>query len=102
MNNLLDQTKVLLATANRSKITELSLLLADFQLQTMASARFIFGGFSLDEPGPDYRANAANKALVASQRTGLVTLSDDSGIEVDALAGEPGFLSARYAGERCE
>lgn len=57
-----------------------------------------FGRIELSEPGEDYATNAAAKALAASRATGQLTLADDSGIEVDALGGAPGWRSARYAG----
>jgi XTP/dITP diphosphohydrolase len=86
---------VLIASGNASKISELTPLLVGIHCLTMTDV----GRFELEEPGPDYRANAAAKALEASRRSGHVTLADDSGIEVDALNGEPGYLSARYAGD---
>jgi XTP/dITP diphosphohydrolase len=98
MNEWLEPTRILIATANHSKAAELRPLLAGFNIRMIADVE----RFDLDEPGDDYRANAAHKALTASQRTGMVTLADDSGIEVAGLDGEPGYLSARYAGDRCK
>lgn len=90
--------KLLLATNNRGKIGEYRRLLRDlpFKLVTLAdvgiTAEVIEVGESLEE-------NARLKATVLSAQSGLLAMADDSGLEVDALGGEPGRLSARYAGE---
>jgi len=90
--------KLLLATNNRGKIEEYRRLLKDipFELVTLAdvgiTAEVVEVGESLEE-------NARLKATVLSAQSGLLAMADDSGLEVDALGGEPGRLSARYAGE---
>lgn len=53
----------------------------------------------VEEDGDTFEANAIKKAVYISKTTGLAAIADDSGIEVDALNGEPGVFSARYAGE---
>ncbi len=58
------------------------------------------GSIVLDEPGATFSENACHKARQAAAAFGLWTLADDSGLEVDALAGEPGVRSARYCGEQ--
>jgi XTP/dITP diphosphohydrolase len=85
---------LLVASANKGKLRELSALLPGFALCSLRDV----GIDDLDEPGADYRSNAIAKALEASCRTGLVALADDSGLEVDALGSAPGWFSARFGG----
>ncbi|MDP2952107.1 MAG: non-canonical purine NTP pyrophosphatase, partial [Chloroflexota bacterium] len=56
-------------------------------------------GLQVDESGATYEENALIKALAYAADSGLPSLADDSGLEVDALGGEPGPRAARYAGE---
>lgn len=86
--------RVLVATANPGKLRELRALLPGLDLVSLREV----GIADLEEPGEDYATNAAAKALAASRATGLVALADDSGLEVDALGGAPGWRSARFAG----
>jgi XTP/dITP diphosphohydrolase len=89
--------KVLLfATRNRGKLAELRELLRDLPLELRG-----LEGMSVPEvveDGDTFAANATKKALEVSRATGLPALADDSGLEVDALGGAPGVISARYAG----
>jgi len=90
--------KLLLATNNKGKVREYRELLVGvpFELVTMAQE-----GIStvVDEDGDTFEENARLKALTLARESSLATLADDSGLEVDALNGEPGCFSARYAGE---
>lgn len=90
--------QVLLATNNRGKARELSLLVPD---TSWVFTTPIEQGITLDveETGSSFEENAVKKAKAFTEVSGLVTLADDSGLEVDALGGEPGVYSARYAGE---
>jgi XTP/dITP diphosphohydrolase len=89
--------RLLLATNNAGKVIELRQLLdgCGWELVTPADL-----GLKLDaeEVGQTYAENATIKALAFAEASGLVTLADDSGLEVDALDGRPGVQSARYAG----
>ena len=86
---------LLLATNNQDKIEELQDLLKDtgFELVTPADLNL---ELEVTEDGLTYAENAAKKALAFAQASGLISLADDSGLEVDALNGEPGLYSARY------
>lgn len=88
--------KLVLASGNRGKLKELADLLSDrgFALQAQSE----FGLESTEETGLTFIENALLKARHVCAHTGLPALADDSGIEVDALNGEPGIYSARFAG----
>ncbi len=93
-----DDIKLLIASNNKGKVLEYSALLAGlpFVLTTLHEA-----GISLvvAEGDSSYEENARLKAETYSRLSGLLTIADDSGLEVDALGGEPGPRAARYAGE---
>lgn len=86
---------LLLATNNKDKIIELQDLLKDLNLQLVTPAD-IHLELDVIEDGLTYAENASKKALAFAQASGLISLADDSGLEVDALNGEPGLYSARY------
>lgn len=90
--------KIVLATQNLGKVKELQELLQGEEIEVI-SLRDIDHWEEVEETGETFAENATLKAKVAAERTGLVSLADDSGLEVDALNGEPGVYSARYAGE---
>ncbi len=90
--------RVVLATANPGKQREFSALLAPYGLDLVLQSQL--GVESPPETGASFAANALLKAAHAAWRTGLAALADDSGLEVDALGGQPGVRSARYAGEQ--
>jgi XTP/dITP diphosphohydrolase len=90
--------KLVLATGNKNKITELNKLLTGlpFVIETIDN----YPGLVMpEEDQPTFAGNAAKKAEVVSSFSGEMALADDSGLEVDALGGRPGIYSARYAGE---
>jgi XTP/dITP diphosphohydrolase len=89
MNNLL------IATNNKGKVVELQELLQDTGIQLVTPAD-IHLDLDVLEDGSTYAENAAKKALAFAQASGLISLADDSGLEVDALGGAPGLYSARY------
>jgi XTP/dITP diphosphohydrolase len=88
---------MVLASSNAGKLRELGALLAPLGWQL--SPQHAFGIESPPETGATFLENALLKARHAAAATGLPALADDSGIEVDALGGQPGVRSARYAGE---
>lgn len=87
--------KLLLATANAHKIREIEDLLAASEIQ-LVSLRDFPDIEMPEETGTTMAANARIKALYCAEKTGLPSLADDSGIEVDFLNGEPGVYSARW------
>lgn len=88
--------KIVLATGNKGKVKEMADVLADFGFEVVAQSEF--GIESPEETGLTFVENALIKARYAAQVTGLPAIADDSGLAVDALGGEPGLYSARYAG----
>jgi XTP/dITP diphosphohydrolase len=92
-----EHTELLVATNNSGKVRELSQLLSGFPLR-LRLLRDFAGVAEAEESGSTFAENATLKALHYSAQSGLLTLSDDSGLVVDALGGAPGVYSARYAG----
>ena len=91
-------TKLLLATNNKGKVREYRRLLRGIPFEIVTPGEM---GITrvVDEAGSSLEENARLKAVVMAGESRLISLADDSGLEVDALGGEPGPLSARYAGE---
>lgn len=90
--------KLLLATTNQAKVREYSSLLQNIPFELVTPTEL---GITteVDEVGESLEENAKLKATILASESQLLALADDSGLEVDALGGEPGRLSARYAGE---
>jgi XTP/dITP diphosphohydrolase len=88
--------RIVLASNNKGKVREINQLLAEQHIEVMPQADF--GIPEADETGLSFVENAILKARNAASHSGLPAISDDSGIEVDALNGAPGIYSARYAG----
>jgi XTP/dITP diphosphohydrolase len=90
---------VVVSTANRGKLAEIRSALDFGGWRFVPAADLDSEWPSPDEDGETFEANARIKARAAFERFGLAALADDSGLEVDALDGEPGVYSSRYAGE---
>lgn len=88
---------LVLASGNAGKLKEFNELLAPLGFDVRPQADF--GVHDVEETGLTFVENALLKAREASRISGFPALADDSGLEVDALSGEPGIYSARYAGE---
>jgi len=91
-----DATALVLASSNQGKLIELDALLKPLGFKIYPLARFTTR--SVEETGATFRDNALLKARYAAEVAGMAAIADDSGLEVDALGGAPGILSARYAG----
>ena len=90
--------RIVLATNNKHKIREIKNILADLSMEILTLEDFT--GFpKVEETGKTFEENAIIKAQAIYQFTGLPSVADDSGLEVDALDGAPGVLSSRFAGE---
>lgn len=88
--------RIVLASHNRGKLREIADLLRPWNIAVSSVADL--GLPEPEEDAPDFAGNARIKALAAARATGLPALSDDSGLCVAALGGDPGVLSARWAG----
>ncbi len=88
--------KLLIATNNKGKVIELQELLKNtgIELVTPADINLVL---DVEEDGKDYAENASKKAIAFATASGLISLADDSGLEVEALGGAPGLYSARYS-----
>lgn len=92
------ERSLLVATLNEGKLRELREMLADLPLTLMSLEDFP-SIQPIPETGATFAENASLKAAGYARQTSLLTIADDSGLEVDALDGAPGVFSARYAGE---
>ncbi len=89
-------SRVVLASGNKGKLKELAAILSLSEIELVPQSEFQVS--EVAETGLSFVENALIKARHACKETGLPAIADDSGIEVDALNGEPGIYSARYAG----
>ncbi len=90
---------LLLATSNRGKLAELTALLADLPVEVVSLATALPGREQAVEDGATLEDNARIKARAGASAAMMVTIGEDSGLEVDALGGRPGVRSARFASE---
>lgn len=96
MTRRFDGGRLIIASHNIGKVREIGDLLAPFGIAVESAGDR--GLLEPEETGATFSANAEIKALAAATATGLPALADDSGLAVDALGGEPGIHSARWAG----
>lgn len=88
--------KLLIATNNQGKVLELQELLTGTGIEFITPAGINLQ-LEVEEDGSTYQENAGKKARAFAQASGLISLADDSGLEVEALGGAPGLYSARYS-----
>lgn len=89
--------KIIFATGNEGKMREVRMILGDLGIQVI-SMKEAGVTAEAEENGTTFEENAIIKAKEIMEKTGEIVLADDSGLEVDALGGEPGIYSARYMG----
>lgn len=89
--------EIVLASNNAGKLKEFNQLLSDHDIHFIPQSKFDVGDVA--ETGLTFVENAIIKARYASEKTNMPAIADDSGLEIDALGGEPGIYSARYGGE---
>ena len=93
--------QLLIATGNLGKVREYAELLSGIPFE-LVSLKDLGITHEVDETGETFEENAWLKASEYAALSGLLTLADDSGLEVDALGGDPGVRSARYGGDACQ
>lgn len=93
-----DRSRLLAATSNRDKLTEIRRILEDASLEVIGKDD-LPASLEPPETGRTLVENALIKAREGFRLSGMPTIADDSGLEVDALGGRPGVFSSRYAGE---
>ena len=94
----IEAPRLLLATGNAGKVREIRELLAETGWRCLTPAEAGLGPLEVIETGRSYLETAVRKAVAHARASGLPALADDSGVEVDALEGRPGVLSARFGG----
>ncbi len=92
-------TSIVVASHNPGKLVEIRAILADLPVEVLSADEALGDAPEVVEDGQSFEENAAKKARVIAQASGMITLADDSGLEVDALGGKPGVRSARFSGE---
>jgi XTP/dITP diphosphohydrolase len=91
---------LVVATGNHGKLEELKSLFKGLGVEVLSMKDVLRRDLQIVEDGDTFEENAIKKAKAVAQATMMLTLADDSGLEVEALGGAPGVRSARYAGER--
>ena len=94
----MERTTILFATKNKGKIKEINAILADMDVNVVSMED---AGITAEvvEDGTTFEENAMKKAVEIMEISGKITLSDDSGLEIDAMGKAPGVYSARFMGE---
>lgn len=93
--------KFVLASQNKHKLAEFRQILTPLGV-TLVSPEELGIDADVEETGTTFAENSQIKARCLLEKTGLATIADDSGLQVDALEGAPGIFSARYGGESCK
>jgi XTP/dITP diphosphohydrolase len=88
--------RLLIATENQGKVREIQALLDGLEVE-LVTPKSLGLELNVVEDGATYEENAGKKAVAYARASGLISIADDSGIEVDALGGAPGLYSARYS-----
>mgnify|MGYP000986521648 CR=1 FL=1 len=91
--------KIILSSSNSNKIIEIRDILKNMPFDIISKDDMGYGHFDVEEDGKSLEENAFKKAEELHKLTGEIVIADDTGLFVDALNGEPGIYSARYAGE---
>ena len=91
----------IMASGNPKKIKEMSAILRSFNMDVKTKEEAGYGHIEPVEDGETYEENSLKKAMEIMKASGMITIADDSGLEVEYLDGAPGIYSGRFAGEDC-
>ena len=95
----MENKQLVLASANQHKLKEIQAILKDFGFELITMDEAGYGDEPIEENGSTFEDNSMIKAQAVLNKLGIMSLADDSGLEVDYLDGAPGVYSARFAGE---
>lgn len=95
----MDKKKIIVSTGNQHKIIEIKNILKDLDIEVLSKNDIDIEEFDVAEDGLTLAENSIKKAKALADRVDYMVIADDSGLFVDALNGEPGVYSSRYAGE---
>ena len=98
----MNETTIVAASQNKHKIVEIEAILKNFGMSIVPRDEAGIPPFEIDETGDTFEENSYIKAAEIMKYCNRITIADDSGLMVDALNGEPGVYSARYAGDPCD
>ncbi len=93
------KTTVVVATGNQHKLKEIGKIFEDFSVEIKSMKDVDLEGLEIIEDGSTFEENALIKARTVMEKTGSLTIADDSGLEVDAIDNQPGIYSARFSGK---
>lgn len=91
--------KMVLASQNKHKLEEIQDILREFNIELLSMKDVGLEDLEIVEDGETFEENSMIKAVTVMEKTGLITIADDSGLEVDYLNGRPGVYSSRFSGE---
>ena len=93
---------IIAASQNKNKIKEIEAITKEFGMRVISRDEAGIADIEITEDGETFEENSLKKAREIMKLSGKITIADDSGVAVDALSGEPGVHSARYAGDECD
>jgi XTP/dITP diphosphohydrolase len=95
----MERRKLVVSTGNKHKVDEIKKILSDLDIEVLSKNDAAIEDFDVIEDGNTLEDNSIKKAKALADRTNFMIIADDSGLFVNALNGEPGVYSSRYAGE---
>jgi XTP/dITP diphosphohydrolase len=93
---------IVVATKNKNKVAEIAAITKEFGMKVISRDEAGIDDIDVEEKGDTYEENSLTKAKAIMSLCNKITIADDSGVEVDALFGAPGVISAMYAGDECD